>query len=78
MYAIEKPNRDYFDKMFCTVISWLEPYYEHNKEDSVWIWEADEDSGRLVLIGPNDLCQQFHKDCQEIIENNPEIEVWRG
>lgn len=79
MYAIEKPNRDYFDKVFCLVIAWMEQIY-HDKEDedkSVWIWEADEDTGKLVLLGPNDLCQQFHKQCGEIIANNPEIETWR-
>jgi hypothetical protein len=80
MYAKEKPDRDHFDKLFCMLLGWMEVVENNNKEekDSVWIWEADEDTGKLVLLGKNSDCQAFHKKLGDMIADNPEIEIWRG
>lgn len=80
MYAKIKPNRDHFDKIFCLLVGWNEVIHNIGREekDSVWVWEADEETGKLILLGKTEDCQEFHKTIGDIIAANPEIEVWRG
>jgi hypothetical protein len=80
MGAYVKKNRDHFDKTFCLVIQWLEPAYQglYGGAESVFIWEADEDTGRLVLMGDPEVCQQFQHEAGEIIAACPDPEhEWR-
>ena len=79
MTAYPKPDqeRDHFDRLFCVVVSWLETTWPTQDDNPVYLWEADEETGKLVLIGDSTNCQEFHRRCAEIISNNPEIETWR-
>jgi len=78
MIAVEKQT-DHFGKTFCLVIGWLEAAYENIYDDCIWVWEADEDTGRLVLLGDTELCQQFQKEAGLIIAATPDPkQAWRN
>ena len=47
---------------FCLSIMWLESVYD----DEVWVIEADEESGRLLLVGDTELCKKFQGKCMEM------------
>lgn len=79
MVARVKENRDHFDKTFCLTIAWMEAaYHGLYGAENVFIWEADEDTGRLVLMGSPELCQQFQHEAGLIIQALPDPEdEWR-
>ena len=73
------PKSDHFGKTFCLVLGWLEVAYSAIYPNSpVWIWEADETTGRLVLLGSPDLCEQFQTEATAIIGACPDpADDWR-
>ncbi len=76
MSATVPKNRSHFDRTFCLVIGWMEVAYEGK---DVWIWEADEDTGRLVLVGEPLDCQKFQSEAGQIIAATPDPgEDWRN
>lgn len=69
---------DHFAKTFCLVLGWLEVAYESLYDKGIWIWEADEATGRLVLIGDPELAQQFQHEAGLIIAGTPDPkQEWR-
>ena len=79
MGAYPRKNLDHFSRTFCTVLMWLEPaYHSLYGAEACFIWEADEETGRLVLLGDPEYCQQFQHEAGKIIEACPEpFEQWR-
>jgi hypothetical protein len=79
MVAYIRKDLDHFAKTFCTVIQWLEPaYHALYGTEACFIFEADENTGRLVLMGDPEMCQQFQHEAGEIIAHCPDPEdEWR-
>jgi hypothetical protein len=62
------------EQAFCLAIMWL----EHEFSDQVWAIEADEESGRLLLVGDTDLCSQFNARAVELTHSVVDpAEAWR-
>jgi hypothetical protein len=63
-----------WENAFCISIAWLEVVYG----EDVWVMEADEEIGRLVLIGDRDKCEEFNKQAGAMTESvsDPD-EQWR-
>lgn len=72
-------NQDHFSKTFCHVIGWLEAIQANSEaEDAVWIWEADDKTGKLSLIGDSENCVAFQSAAAMIIQRTPDPdELWR-
>jgi hypothetical protein len=71
--------KNHFSKTFCLVLGWLEVTQQNTSEDdAVWIWEADDVNGRLVLLGPQDKCNAFQQVCEELVLSTPDPDsLWR-
>jgi hypothetical protein len=69
---------DHFGTIFCLVIGWLEEAYKGIYGEKVYVWEADEETGRLVLVGDSNLAQQFQHEAGLIIAATPDpANEWR-
>ena len=64
MVAVAK-KLDVFENAFCLSIMWLEKDYN----DEVFVLDADEESGRLQLYGPIELCQEFNERIKLMVEH---------
>lgn len=59
---------------FCLSIMWLEAAYN----DEVWVMEADEENGRLLLVGDTELCKEFQGKVMELTASiSDPAEQWR-
>lgn len=68
-------EKGHFSRTFCIVCSWMEAVWE----GTVWIVEADDETGRLALYGLPDDCQEFQQRCVEIMANSVDPgEIWRS
>jgi hypothetical protein len=69
---------DHFANVFCLVIPWLLEAYENIYDQPILLVEADEDTGRIVLLGNPELCQQFQHEAGMIIGSTPDPKnEWR-
>jgi hypothetical protein len=53
---------------------WLEADYN----DEVWVMEADEENGRLLLMGDKEKCREFNERAVELTHSIKDpAEQWR-
>ena len=63
-----------WENAFCLSIMWLEHYYK----DSVFVVEADYETGQLLLLGNAQVCTDFNNRCLKMCNQiRDPLEEWR-